>query len=154
MTFLYQPFSKTSLKLFFSYTYMCLLCLKDWMLGPMPTLLFFVKNWPLPASFSLFLSFQTVDSRQYSIKTLSMKGFEPRTSGVGSDSFCQLSHNHCPTYYYLYSSRKSFTGTFSAYVEIFWLKCWYKLHTEFLVDKSFMEESAGVNVWKELFKIF
>ena len=104
--------------------------------------------------FLYFCLFNTVDSRQYSIKTLSMKGFEPRTSCVGSDSFCQLSHNHCPTYYYFYSSRKSFTGTFSAYVEIFWLKCWYKLHTEFLVDKSFMEESAGVNVWKELFKIF
>ena len=42
--------------------------------------------------FSLFLSFNTVDSKR-SIDFLPMTGFEPRTSGVGND---QMSHNHCP----------------------------------------------------------
>ena len=48
----------------------------------------FLKNWPFPASFSLFSSFQyTVDSKQmYNVnKFLPMTGFEPRTSGLGSD---------------------------------------------------------------------
>ena len=43
---------------------------------------------PFPASFSLFSSFQyTVDSIQmFNInKFLPMTGFEPRTSGIGSD---------------------------------------------------------------------
>ena len=45
-------------------------------------------NGPSPASFSLFSSFQyTVDSKQmFNINTfLLMTGFEPRTSGIGSD---------------------------------------------------------------------
>ena len=43
---------------------------------------------PFPASFSLFLSFQyTVDSKQmFNInKFMPMSGFEPQTSGIGSD---------------------------------------------------------------------
>ena len=47
-----------------------------------------VKNGPFPASFSLFLSFQyTVDSKQmFNINNfLLMTGFEPRTTGIGSD---------------------------------------------------------------------
>ena len=46
------------------------------------------KNGQFPASFSLFPSFQcTVDSKQmFNInKFLLMTGFEPRTSGIGSD---------------------------------------------------------------------
>ena len=49
---------------------------------------FFFKNGPFPASFPLFSSFQyTVDSKQmfYINKFLPMTGFEPRTSGIGSD---------------------------------------------------------------------
>ena len=49
---------------------------------------FFYKNGPFPASFSLFLSFQyTVDSKQmFDInKFLLMTGFDPQTSGIGSD---------------------------------------------------------------------
>ena len=34
-----------------------------------------------------FCLFNTVDSKQYSINTLPMTGFEPQTSGVGSDPF-------------------------------------------------------------------
>ena len=48
----------------------------------------FIKNGPFPASFSLYSSFQyTVDSKQMFImnKFLPMTGFEPRTSGIGSD---------------------------------------------------------------------
>jgi len=47
-----------------------------------------IKNGPSPASFSLFSSFQyTVGSKQmFNInKFLPMTGFEPRTSGIGSD---------------------------------------------------------------------
>ena len=50
--------------------------------------IFFKKNGPFLASFSLFSSFQyTVDSKQmFNInKFLPMTGFEPRTSGIGSD---------------------------------------------------------------------
>ena len=50
--------------------------------------IFFKKNGPYPASFSLFLSFQyTVDSKQMVNinKFLPMTGFEPLTSGIGSD---------------------------------------------------------------------
>ena len=49
---------------------------------------YFLKNGPFPVSFSLFSSFQyTVDSTQmFDInKFLPMTGFEPRTSGIGSD---------------------------------------------------------------------
>ena len=49
---------------------------------------FFKKNGPFPASFSLFSSFQyTVDSKQmfYINKFLLMTGFKPRTTGIGSD---------------------------------------------------------------------
>ena len=49
---------------------------------------FFFWNGPFPVSFSLFLSFQyTVDSIQmFNInKFLPMTGFEPRTSGIGSN---------------------------------------------------------------------
>ena len=49
---------------------------------------FFLKNGPFPASFSLFSSFQyTVDSKQmFDIKKcLPMTGFQPRISGFGSD---------------------------------------------------------------------
>ena len=45
-------------------------------------------KWAIPASFSLFSSFQnTIDSKQmFNIyKILPMTGFEPRTSGIGSD---------------------------------------------------------------------
>ena len=45
-------------------------------------------KWAIPASFSLFSSFQnTIDSKQmFNIyKILPMTGFEPRTSGIGSN---------------------------------------------------------------------
>ena len=48
----------------------------------------FFLNGPFPASFSLFSSFRyTVDSKQmFNInKFLLMTGFEPRTSGIGSN---------------------------------------------------------------------
>ena len=48
----------------------------------------FLKNGPFPASFSLFSSFQyTVDSKQMfdMNKFLPMTGFEPWTSGIGSN---------------------------------------------------------------------
>ena len=44
---------------------------------------FFYKNGPFPASFSLFSSFNTIDSKTN--KCLSMTGFESRTSGVESE---------------------------------------------------------------------
>ena len=49
---------------------------------------FFFKNGPFPASFSLFLSFQyTVDSKQMFnlYNFLPKTGFEPWTSGIESD---------------------------------------------------------------------
>ena len=45
-------------------------------------LLFFIKSGPLPTTFSLFSSFLTVKS---SVKMLPMVGFEPQTSGIGSN---------------------------------------------------------------------
>ena len=48
---------------------------------------FFKQKLATPGLFSLFRLFNTVDSKQYSIKTLPMSGFEPGTSGVGSDRF-------------------------------------------------------------------
>ena len=42
----------------------------------------FYKNGPIPTTFSLF-SLQLTENIQY--KFLPMTGFEPRTSGVGSD---------------------------------------------------------------------
>ena len=51
-------------------------------------ILVFLKNWPFSASFTLFSFFHyTVDSKQmfYTNKLLPMTGFEPRTSGTGSD---------------------------------------------------------------------
>ena len=46
-----------------------------------------LKKWPYMASFSLFSSFHyTVDSKQmFNIIFLPMTGFEPWTSGIGSD---------------------------------------------------------------------
>ena len=47
---------------------------------------FFLKNGPFPATFSLFSSFQyTDDSKQMLYNFLPMTGFEPWTSGIGSD---------------------------------------------------------------------
>ena len=53
-----------------------------------PKCVFFLKNGLFPASSSLFSSFQnTVDSKQmfFVYKFLPMTGFEPQTSGIGSD---------------------------------------------------------------------
>ena len=48
------------------------------------SLMIFLKR----ATPGLFFSiFNTVDSQQHSIKTLPMLGFEPQTSGVGSNRF-------------------------------------------------------------------
>ena len=60
---------------------------------------FFLKNGPLPASFSLFLSFQyTVDSKKMLDLNnfLPMTGFEPRTSGIGSDCFTNWATTTAP----------------------------------------------------------
>ena len=59
------------------------------------------KNGPFPASFFFIFVFQyTVDRKQmFNInKFLPMTGFEPRTSGIGSD---QLSHTTTALYFTL-----------------------------------------------------
>ena len=51
------------------------------------TVLFFKKNGTFQASFLYFRLFNTADTKQINIrcKSLPMTGFEPRTSGVGSN---------------------------------------------------------------------
>ena len=48
-----------------------------------------------------------------------MTGFKPRTSGIGSDCFYQLSHNHCPliVHYHLQGKLIRFTRMIRTWVE-------------------------------------
>ena len=47
--------------------------------------LLLLKNWPFPASFTLFLSFLHLWSINVHCKILPMAGFKPCTSGIGRD---------------------------------------------------------------------
>ena len=46
---------------------------------------FFKKNWAIPGLFFFIFDFLAVNSKYVLYKILLMPGYEPRTSGIGSD---------------------------------------------------------------------
>ena len=74
-----------------------------------PYCFFFKKNGPFPAFFLYFCLFNTVDNSLFS-KTLTMAGFELRTSGVENDRSTNWYHYHCPrSILFLYRHRLTYS---------------------------------------------